>query len=53
MNELEHWRFQSDMIVSEEIESQAQSEVARSQMFELVLQVVVSLVQCQVGVASV
>lgn len=54
MNELEHWRLQSDMIVVEEVESQDQSESARSQMLEFVVhEVVVVVEQCHVGIASV
>ncbi|KAM1122885.1 hypothetical protein FF1_004337 [Malus domestica] len=55
MNEMEHWRLQSDMIVVEDVEFQDQSESARSQMLELVVHEVVVVVveQCLVGIACV
>ncbi|KAM1007841.1 hypothetical protein ACFX2A_004448 [Malus domestica] len=56
MNEMEHWRLQSDMIVVEDVEFQDQSESARSQMLELVVHEVVVVVvveQCLVGIAHV
>lgn len=58
MKELEHCRSQSDMIVWEEIASQDQSELGRSQMLELVVHDdddddVVAVEQCHEGTASV